>query len=163
MALLEKIKDTLRRRPPRLTKEEYLEKLVRRGYNPDGTFNPDPVPLAPPIGYKHQPSMVEIVRDMIKSNNLALAAQSAGKETFEEAEDFDIPDDPVQLVSQWENQHDPSLQDLLAAGKEIEKAAARKKQEEDAKKAVLRKSPTAAQADPPDPPSDGPGGDPPES
>jgi len=163
MALLEKIKDTLRRRPPRITREEYLEKMLRRGYNPDGSPNMDPVPLAPPIGYKHQPSMVEIVRDMIKSNNLALAAAQGGKETFEEAEDFDIPDDPVQLVSQWENQHDPSLEELLTAGKEIEKAAARKKQEELGKKPSSSEGHPASQKPASDPPSDGPGGDPPKT
>jgi len=153
MTVIEKLKDTLRRRPERLTREEYLAKLLRSGYNADGSPKLDPVPLAPPIGYKKQPSMVEIIRDMIRSNNLATAAAAAGAETFEESEDFDIPDDPVQLVSQWENQHDPSLDELLTAGKEIERLKAKK--QEEAKKASPEVPPAAA-AKVGDPPSDGP-------
>lgn len=54
---------------------------------------PDPVPLAPPVGYKKQPSLFELVRTMVKSERLRAEVESAGYETFEDADDFVIGDD----------------------------------------------------------------------
>lgn len=63
---------------------------------------PDPTPMAPPIGYKKQPSMQELIRDMIKNERIASELASAGVETFEEADDFEIPDDPVDPSTPYE-------------------------------------------------------------
>lgn len=52
---------------------------------------PDPTPIAPPIGYRKQPSMVDIIRDQIRQ--AGLDAQRAGGESFEEFYDFDVPDE----------------------------------------------------------------------
>lgn len=104
------------RRPKRLTVEEYMAKLVEKGLNPDGSPVLDPTPMAPPIGYKKTPSMVEIVRDMVRGERLRQEALESGHETFEEAEDFDIGDDPEQLRSPYENDFDPPLGELLKAG-----------------------------------------------
>lgn len=114
-----------RRVPPRLTPDEYLQKLLDKGLREDGQPELDPVPLAPPIGYKKHPSMVEIVRDMVRGEKLRLEALESGHESFEEAEDFDIDDDGPVLRSEHENVSDPTLNDLLAAGA-AEKAAKEK-------------------------------------
>lgn len=105
------------RRPDPMTVEEYFEKLLSKGLNPDGTQILDPVPMAPPIGYKKHPSMVEIVRDMVRSEKLKQEAEASGHETFEESEDFDVEDEPIPMQSPWENDHDPSLEELLQAGR----------------------------------------------
>lgn len=63
---------------------------------------PDPTPMAPPIGYKKQPSMQELIRDMIKNERIASELAAQGIETFEEADDFDIPDDPVDPSTPYE-------------------------------------------------------------
>lgn len=107
------------RRPDPLTVEEYFKKLSEKGLHPDGKPILDPVPIAPPIGYKKHPSMVEMVRAMVRSEKLAEEARASGHETFEEAEDFDVDDEPMQMRSPWENQHDPSIEELLAAGREV--------------------------------------------
>lgn len=114
--LLEKLRDF--RRPKQMELEDYILKLKARSLDNDGKLIPDPVPIAPPIGYKKAPSMVEIVRDMVKGERLAQAAREAGAETFEEAEDFDVPDDPPDLRSPFENTFDPPISELLAAGKQ---------------------------------------------
>lgn len=108
---LEKVKEFVKamRKPRPLTLEQYAEKLIRKGLNPDGTPVVDPRPLAPPVGYKKAPSMVEIVRDMVRSERLAQEAADADLETFEESEDFDIEDEPGYARSPWENDHDPSV------------------------------------------------------
>lgn len=115
--VLSKLREVFRSRPG-LTPEEYAAKLLSKGLHPDGTPILDPTPMAPPIGYKKHPSMVEIVRDMVRSERLAQEAANMGHETFEESEDFDVGDEPEQLRSGWENDFDPPLEVLLQAGRE---------------------------------------------
>lgn len=117
--MLENVKEYVaelkKRRTPRLTLEQYAAKLLSKGLHPDGTPVLDPTPLAPPIGYKKQPSMVEIVRDMVRSERLRQEAESADMETFEESEDFDIPEDAGMPASPWANDFDPSVKDATLA------------------------------------------------
>lgn len=50
-------------------------------------------PVAPPIGWKREPSLIDLVRDMVKSENLRNHALSSGHETFDEADDFEDDED----------------------------------------------------------------------
>lgn len=52
----------------------------------------DATPVALPIGYKHPESLTSQIRRLIK-NELSMSARAEGKETFEEADDFDTGDD----------------------------------------------------------------------
>lgn len=125
MAILQKLKSGFlgRTTQRRLTPEEYLEKLTRIGLNEDGTEAVDPVPMDPPIGYKKQPSMVEIVREMVRSERLAQEARDMGHETFEESEDFDVGDDDGNMMpSPWVSEFDPPLSEVTRAVEE-ERAA----------------------------------------
>lgn len=122
-----------RRRPLRISISDYLGKLRALGLDVRGRLIADSTPIAPPIGYKRQPTMVEIVRDAVRSEHLRQAALDAGMETFEESEDFDVPDEQ-ELHSPWENDFDPPIAELTAAGQA----------EVDRKKAAV-------------PPADGPG------
>lgn len=130
------------RKPKQLSLEEYFAKLKAKGLHQDGSPVLDPTPMAPPIGYKKSPSMVEIVRDMVRGERLRQEALESGHETFEDAEDFDVGDDPEQLRSPYENEFDPPLQEMLKAG-EIE---ARKKQQ--LKEAGAKPSETTAETKP---------------
>lgn len=68
----------------------------------------DPVPMAPPLGYKRQPTLTERIRDMVRSEHVRLAALQAGAETFEEADDFEVGDDYEELPrSLYEEVFDP--------------------------------------------------------
>lgn len=58
----------------------------------DGREKASSTPVAPPIGYIKQPSMVENIRDMVR-REMSIAAAEAGMETFEEADDFEVGDD----------------------------------------------------------------------
>lgn len=147
--VIEKVKTVLRRRPRQMELEEYLAKLQSKGLHPDGTPVLDPTPLAPPIGYKKQPSMVEIVRDMVQRERLAQEAEAAGYETFDESEDFDIGDDFELMPSPWVNEFDPPLAEV-AKVVEAEKAKAPKRPPSG--------QPSKPPAEPADavPPSDGP-------
>lgn len=96
------------REKPQMDLEEYHLKLEEKGLTPDGaSLVPDPTPIAPPLGYKRQPSMVEHIRNMVKSERLRAEAESAGAETFEEADDFDVEDDPLEPNTPYEDIFEP--------------------------------------------------------
>lgn len=68
---------------------------------------PDPTVVEPPLGYVAQPDLMEMMRRMIHNQLSAIAAQ-AEFETMEEADDFDIEDDPVDYTSPYEEFFDPA-------------------------------------------------------
>lgn len=70
---------------------------------------PDPTPMAPPIGYKRQPSLAEQIRAMVRSEKLRQEAEEAGAETFDEADDFDVGDD-YDPRSPYEHDFDPGVE-----------------------------------------------------
>lgn len=145
MTIITKIKDTLRRRPKQLDLEDYLAKMASKGFDKNGNFKMDPTPIAPPIGYKRHPTMVELIRDMIAKNNIT---QGTGAETFEESEDFDVDDDGEQLRSPHENEGQPQLAELLNAGAQVAKYRGSAPAPSDA--------PLVPEKPAQDPPSDGP-------
>lgn len=94
---------------PTMSEADYALKLEAKGLDPTGSaFIPDSTPMEPPLGYIKQPSIAERIRDMVRSEHLRLAAESAGTETFEEADDFDVGDD-YDPHSPYENEFEPPL------------------------------------------------------
>lgn len=74
--------------------------------DPQGREILDPRPMAPPVGYTRQPTMVDIIRQQIRSHTLAAEAQAQGLESFEEADDFNVDDD-FDPTSPYEEIFDP--------------------------------------------------------
>lgn len=70
---------------------------------------PDPTVLEPPLGYVPGPDLMEQMRAMVRRELSAIAEENA-HETFEEADDFDIEDDPVDYTSPYELYFDPPPQ-----------------------------------------------------
>lgn len=92
-----------------LIEEEIPERPLRSELDANGHEIPDPIPMAPPIGYLKQPSMIENIRAMIRSENLRREAESAGKETFDEADDLDDPEaDDYEPSSPYEMRFEPT-------------------------------------------------------
>lgn len=73
--------------------KKFVEGLFSKRLNEKGQEIPDPTPMAPPVGFKRQPSLSEQIRQMILSEKLRQEAEEMGYETFEEADDFDVDDD----------------------------------------------------------------------
>lgn len=117
--------------------QNHVDRLGRR-LTPWGAEILDPTPIAPPVGYKRQPTMVDHIRAMVRSERLAQEALAAGKETFEESEDFDDPDDPDDLTSNWENEYDPPVSEL------VEAVEAEKRRKPTSPKAPASESPVAS-------------------
>lgn len=112
---------------------------------------PDPRPMQPPIGYKKQPSMFELIREAT-AREVALYASNREPESFEEAEDFDVDDD-YDPHSPWENEFDPPWSEVRAAiQEEREKAASQPPKEPGGEPA--RPPQTKPTVPPKDPPAD---------
>lgn len=67
----------------------------------------DPTPMAPPVGFIKQPSMIENIRNMVRSEYLRQATEKAGAESFEEADDFEV--DEFDPSSPYEEIFDPPI------------------------------------------------------
>lgn len=65
-------------------------------YNDCGQEIPDPTPVAVPAGWARPPSLEEIIRRHIRTE-MSRQAADAGQETFEEADDFEVDEDPDPL------------------------------------------------------------------
>lgn len=75
--------------------------------NIQGHEVPDPTIVEPPIGYIRQPDLMELMRRMIR-NELSTVVENTEFETFEEADDFEVEDDPVDYSSPYEEYFDPA-------------------------------------------------------
>lgn len=62
-------------------------------YTEDGKQVPDPTPVAIPVRFTRQSMYNDRIRELVRSEELARLAQNSGKETFEEANDFNVGDD----------------------------------------------------------------------
>lgn len=109
----------------------------------DGSEILDPTPIAPPIGFTRTKSMMEQVRDMVRSERLAEEARREGYETFEESEDFDVDDD-FDPSTPYENDFDPPISEVKEA------VEAEKKGRGEKSPPVAPKEPTPGEA-PPEP------------
>lgn len=78
-----------------------------------GREKPNPTPIAPPVGYRRQPTIAEQMRQMIKQASYEAAMQ--GKETEEEANDFDVGEDfEPNTPYEHDFEPDPALEHMLA-------------------------------------------------
>lgn len=73
--------------------EEALNRGKGHTLDEQGRELHDPRPVAPPVGFVKQPSMVEHIRALVRSEMLRKEADDSGLDTFEEAEDFDTGED----------------------------------------------------------------------
>lgn len=77
-------------------------------YGPEAGPKIDGTPLQVPAGFKKPETMEERLKRFIRFE-LSEEAARAGADTFEEAMDFDIPDDPVDPSTPFEEFFDPEL------------------------------------------------------
>lgn len=75
---------------------------VSAGLDEFGREIPDPVPVAIPVGMSANPTLRDLIRKMVAEQLFKQAVHEAGAETFEEADDFDIPDDPLDPSTPYE-------------------------------------------------------------
>lgn len=103
----------------------------------------DPTPMAPPLGYVKQPSIIDIIRDRVRTE-LSRRAAELGHDSFEDADDFDVGDD-YDPKSPYEQEFDPPsnkvmMKELVEEAKKLEEAKKKKSSEEAAKQPPPKKN-----------------------
>jgi hypothetical protein len=94
---------------PSSEEDEVEEEQVYSKLTPDGRQEiPDPVPTALPIGYSTGPSLADFVQRMISNERVKALLDDEGFDTPEEADDFDIEDDPLDPLTPYEQHFYPS-------------------------------------------------------
>lgn len=94
----------------------HAEKTSFGKYDEFGRFLPDARQMEAAFSVSPAPTLIEQMRDMIRGENLAKEARESGFETFEEANDFFIEEDPDSMVySPYEIDEDDALEARLAA------------------------------------------------
>lgn len=101
-----------------------------RFLNKAGQEIPDPRPMSPALGRKPETTIRDYVATLVRSERLAQEAEAAGFETFEEANDFEVGDDYFP-DSQYENDLEPSLAELVREGTASLSAKARAQEKRD--------------------------------
>lgn len=91
------------------------DKLSR--HTKDGKEVLNPTPMQPQLGAKPTPSLADQMRQQIIASKRL--AELDVRETEEEADDFEIDDDP-QPVSPWENDLIPSIKESRAVLRRLE-------------------------------------------
>lgn len=83
----------------------FLAKFTKKGIVPDTSK------MAIPVGHKRPETIAEQVARLVKHSEFARQVNAAGLETFEEADNFDIPDDLPSLLpnTPWEADHDLAI------------------------------------------------------
>lgn len=84
------------------TFHEETGEQVAASIGKDGKEYPDPVPIAPPLNYTPPPDLMTMIRTMVQSERLRHELLQQGFETEEEADDFDIEDDPIDPLTPYE-------------------------------------------------------------
>lgn len=98
--------------------DEYKTTDKDNRFDENGREVLNPTPMQPPLGYKKAPSLAEQIRQQV----LAMRhLQDDEPETEEEADDFEIEDDPV-IESRWENDMIPSIKESRKRLRELEEA-----------------------------------------
>lgn len=78
----------------------------------------DPVPVKPPVHRQRQHTVDERIRAAIRSDRMQQIAEARGMESFQEADDFDIEDDPIDPLTPYERDFEGSVtQDMLERAK----------------------------------------------
>lgn len=80
-------------------------------------------PIAQHVNVRGQESEVQRLRRLLRSEQLAAEARAQGHETFEEADDFDVPDDIVEPDTPYEEHFEPEPTPLEAAIQALERVA----------------------------------------
>lgn len=74
---------------------------LKMKYNERGHEILDPTPVEMPVRFHRPPTLQEQIKAFVQ-RELSTVAEAQGVETFEDADDFDVPDDPIDPTTPWE-------------------------------------------------------------
>ena len=90
------------------TKKGETPETLRGRLDEKGREIPDPTPVSLPVGFQ-TPEPLDVRIQRLVRTQLSNLADEQGYETFEEAEDFEVPDDDMDPATPFEMEFDPTL------------------------------------------------------
>lgn len=107
---------------------EKAKKAICGKYDSDGCEIMDNKKIALKPGFHHPPSLQDQIARIVR-HEISQRAQSQGMETFEEADDFDVPDEEMEMDSPYEQNfdHDKNVSDLQHVVSENKKKKVKEK------------------------------------
>lgn len=91
-------------------------------FNEKGQELPDNTPVEMPAGHKRPESIQDMIRRLVRTD-VSAAAERAGAESFEEANDFEVEEDDAELFPTHHELHEEVVDETLRVKRE---AAARR-------------------------------------
>lgn len=88
-------------------------------YDEQGREVPDPTPIEVDVGLRRPIPLGERIRQLVRDENLRRELDEKGVETFEEADDFEDPLDPIDRGTPYEDNFDPEHPGIVAREMEI--------------------------------------------
>lgn len=88
-------------------------------YNDKGEEIPSGDPTSLHVKFRRPLPLAERVRDLVRSENLRMLAEAQSLESFEEADDFNIPDDPIDPTTPYEEDFEPTVPGITAKQQSI--------------------------------------------
>lgn len=90
------------------------------GYNANGEEIPDPVPANADLPFDPPIPLEQRIQQLLRGQEWNQIMEKAGQETFEEADDFDIPsDDTFDRATPYEDDFEPDMPGVIARHQEI--------------------------------------------
>jgi len=80
----------------------------------------DPTPMAPPVNYVREPSLMEVIKGQMLKHKVEALQAELGAETPEEAEDFDVLD-PEGFEPSSLHEHERHDMELLVAFEKLQR------------------------------------------
>lgn len=83
--------------------EKKIASKYKDKYNDKGQEIMDPTPMSIPVNFKRPEPLGDMIRRLVRKQ-ISEAAVAKGMESFDDADDFNIPDDPVDPLSPYEDE-----------------------------------------------------------
>lgn len=91
----------------------------KSSFNERGEELPNSTPMALPVGFRRVQSLGERMKYLLRSQQLADAAEAAGAETFDEADDFSCEEQDPLDGTPYEDNFDPEFPGATAREQEL--------------------------------------------
>lgn len=112
-----------------MSKKKSVSKAMSSGrarFDERGLEIPDSTPMEIPVGYRRPETLQDQIRRMVRVD-LSAAAEQAGAESFDEANDFDIEDDDAEYFPTHHELHEEVVDELRRVHKEAAEGAQRRR------------------------------------
>lgn len=105
--------------------QAFVREVHKTKFDAEGRELPDPTPLEVPAGQRRPETIQQMMQRLIRQD-VSRAAQEHGAESFEEANDFDVDDDDMEVRATHHELHEEVVGEALRVRQEARDEASRR-------------------------------------